>query len=282
MVSRAAAFHHDGIDFWYAEKGEGVAFVFQHGLGGDRRQPLELYAYQRGIRLLALDCRGHGKTRPLGDPGLLRFDVFADDLVALLDHLGIATCVIGGISMGAGVALNLTLRWPQRVTGLILVRPGWLAQPSPPNLACMAEVGQWIRDDGAVQGKQGFLASPLYAHMAAEAPYTAESLLAQFDEPRAADAWPRLLHLPRDAPNRDPAAWGRVAVPTLVLGNRVDFTHPFAYAETLAGAIPQAQLVEIPSKAVDREGHVTAARTQIAQFLRQFVRPGYSSSSARL
>jgi pimeloyl-ACP methyl ester carboxylesterase len=118
--------------------------------------------------------------------------------------------------------------------------------------------------------------------MAAEAPYTAESLLAQFDEPRAADAWPRLLHLPLDAPNLDPAAWRKVAVPTLVLGNRMDWTHPYAYAETLAGAIPQAQLVEIPSKATDREGHVAAARAQIAHFLRQFVRADYSSSSARL
>ena len=111
--------------------------------------------------------------------------------------------------MGAGVALNLTLRYPQRVKGLLLVRPAWLAQPYPPNLDCMVEVGQWIRDYGVVRGRAGFLASPLYLRLQQEAPYTASSLLAQFDEPRAADAWPRLLRLPGRCPQPRP---GRLAL----------------------------------------------------------------------
>jgi pimeloyl-ACP methyl ester carboxylesterase len=276
MASRAGSFPHQAIEFWYAEKGSqvgarqahGMAFVFQHGLGGDRRQPLELYAYHPSIHLLAMDCRGHGKTRPLGDPDMLRFDVFADDIVALLDHLAVDQFVAGGISMGAGVALNLALRYAARVAGLILVRPAWLAQPSPPNLDCMVEVGQWIRDHGVVEGRRGFLASPLYLRLAQAAPYTASSLLAQFDEPRAADAWPRLLHLPADAPNRDPAAWRQIVAPTLVLGNQMDPTHPFFYAKTLAAALPRAELVEVPSKSDDAKAHVAAARTHIDRFLR--------------
>jgi pimeloyl-ACP methyl ester carboxylesterase len=272
MPSRAAAFCRDGMNFWYAEKGEGFAFIFQHGLGGDRRQPLELYAYQKGIRLLAMDARGHGKTQPLGSPDRLRFDVLADDVAALLDHLSIETCVAGGISMGAGVALNLALRHPQRVAGLILVRPAWLAQPSPPNLHCMVEVGQWIRDYGVVQGRAGFLASPLYARMAQEAPYTAESLLAQFDEPRAADAWPRLLHMPADTPNRDPGEWRRVNAPAVVIGNHHDFTHPYPYAVSLAAGLPEAKLVEVPSKALDKDGHTAAVRREVGAFLRPFAR----------
>lgn len=281
MTSRAASFHYQGIDFWYAEKGadgSGVsgdqprlAFVFQHGLGGDRRQPMELYEHRAGVHLLAIDCRGHGKTQPLGDPELLRFDTFADDVLALLDHLGIAQFVAGGISMGAGVALNLTLRYPQRVKGLLLVRPAWLAQPCPPNLDCMAEVGQWIRDYGVAPGRARFLTSPLYLRLQQDAPYTASSLLAQFDEPRATDAWPRLLRLPADAPNRDPEAWRTVAVPTLILANHTDLTHPYAYAESLAAAIPNATLVEVPSKAVDQGGHVAAARAHIDNFLQSLM-----------
>ncbi len=131
----------------------------------------------------------------------------------------------------------------------------------------MVEVGQWIRDYGTTQGRAAFLTSPLYQRLQQEAPYTAASLLAQFDEPRAADAWPRLLHLPADAPNRDPDAWRTVALPTLILANHADLTHPFAYAETLAGAIRGAQLVEVPSKAVDPKAHIAAARTHIDRFL---------------
>ena len=274
MTSRAASFHHQGIDFWYAEKGAGdpgdrrrLAFVFQHGLGGDRRQPMELYEYREGVHLIAMDSRGHGKTQPLGDPDLLRFDTFADDAMALLDHLGVNEVVAGGISMGAGIALNLVLRYPRRVRGLLLVRPAWLAQPCPPNLDCMVEVGRWIRDFGPAEGRVHFLASPLYLRLQQEAPYTAGSLLAQFDEPRAADAWPRLLRLPADAPNGDPDAWRAVAVPTLILANHADLTHPYAYAETLAAAIPDANLVDVPSKAVDQEAHIAAARTHIDAFL---------------
>lgn len=274
MTSRAAGFRHQAIEFWYAEKGEGLAFVFQHGLGGDRRQPLELYAYRPGVHLIAMDCRGHGKTQPLGDPDMLRFDVFADDVVALLDHLDIAKFVAGGISMGAGVALNLALRHSQRVAGLILVRPAWLAQPSPPNLGGMVEVGQWIRDHGVAQGRQGFLASPLYLHLAQAAPYMAASLLAQFDEPRAADAWQRLLRLPADAPNRNPSEWRQIATPTLVVANHVDPAHPYEYAQTLAAAIPGAQLAEVPSKSVDQKAHIAAARAEVDGFLRQIVAAG--------
>jgi len=281
MASRAAGFHHQGIDFWYAEKGaedraipggqRRLAFVFQHGLGGDRRQPMELYEHREDVHMIAMDCRGHGKTQPLGDPDLLRFDTFADDIVALLDHLDVGEFAAGGISMGAGVALNLALRYSQRVRGLLLVRPAWLAEPCPPNLDCMVEVGQWIRDHGTDRGRDGFLASPLYLRLQQEAPYTADSLLAQFDEPRAAGAWPRLLRLPADAPNRDPAAWRTVTVPTLVLANRTDLTHPYDYAETLAAAIPNAKLVEVPSKAVDQPAHIAAARMRIDDFLQSLV-----------
>ena len=278
MASRATGFRHQGIDFWYAEKGAGdagdqqrLAFVFQHGLGGDRRQPMELYEHREGVHLVTMDCRGHGKTQPLGEPDLLRFDTFADDVVALLDHLDIGEFVAGGISMGAGVALNLALRYPQRVKGLLLVRPAWLAQPYPPNLDCMVAVGQWIRDYGVVQGRDGFLASPLYLRLQQEAPYTANSLLAQFDEPRAADAWPRLLRLPADAPNCSPADWRALGVPTLVLANHSDLTHPYEYAERLAGAIPGANLVEVPSKAVNQPAHIAAARTHIDRFLQSLM-----------
>ena len=270
MTSRAAGWDHAGIRFWYVDKGgEGAAtaFVFQHGLGGDRRGPLELYAHRPDVRLIALDCRGHGKTLPLGDPDLLRFDVFADDIVALLDHLGIERFVAGGISMGAGVALNLALRYGDRVRGLLLVRPAWLAQPSPPNLDGMVCVGRHIEQYGVQEGRARFVASDLYRRLREEAPYTAETLLAQFDEPRAADAWPRLLRLPADAPNRDPAAWAQIAAPALVLANHADPVHPYAYAETLAAAIPHARLVEVPSKALDKRAHIAAARAEIGRFL---------------
>src|SRR5207244_2936176 len=119
-VPLISSFYRDGLNFHYREAGDGLPFVFQHGLGGDVSQPFGLFRPPPGFRLLAFDCRGHGETRPLGDPEKVGIAPIADDLLALLDHLRIGRAVIGGISMGAAVALNFTLRYPQRVAGLVL------------------------------------------------------------------------------------------------------------------------------------------------------------------
>jgi len=54
-------FHHDGLKFHYRETGSGIPFVFQHGLGADLNQPLDLFRPPPGFRVLAFDCRAHGK-----------------------------------------------------------------------------------------------------------------------------------------------------------------------------------------------------------------------------
>src|SRR5437879_2117383 len=103
------AFRVGGVTFRYVDVGAGVPFVFQHGIGGDTRQPIGLFSPPDGVRLLSLDARAHGATLPLGDPDYLTFDTFGDDVVALLDHLGLPSAIVGGISMGAGVALNVAV-----------------------------------------------------------------------------------------------------------------------------------------------------------------------------
>ncbi len=59
-----------------------------------------------------MDCRGHGRTVPLGNRHFLRFNSFSNDIINLLDHLNLPKVVMGGISMGAGIALNFAVRYP--------------------------------------------------------------------------------------------------------------------------------------------------------------------------
>ena len=115
------AFERSGLAFYYLDEGDpsGRPFVFQHGLGGDVSQPAGAFPPPSGIRLLSLDCRGQGGTRPLGPVDKLFFSSFADDVAALMDHLVLQRAVVGGISMGAGVALNLASRCPKRAAGLV-------------------------------------------------------------------------------------------------------------------------------------------------------------------
>ena len=67
----------------------------------------------------------------------LTIATLADDLIGLLDHLGIEQAVIGGISLGAAVAVNVALRYPERVLGLVLSRPAWIDGPLPENVALL-------------------------------------------------------------------------------------------------------------------------------------------------
>ena len=197
----------------------------------------------------------------------LRIDAFADDLAALLDHLNLARAIVGGISLGAAVALNFGLRYPDRVSGLILSRPAWLDEPFPENTHVYPKIARLICDHGAIEGREQFLRTPEYQSVRQQSEDAARSLVSQFESPRAEDAVARLERIPHDSPCRDRESWSTIRVPTLVLGNRLDPIHPYEYASQLAGAIPQARLVELTPKSISVEKHGDDVRNAIREFL---------------
>lgn len=262
-------FEHDGLTFHYRDQGQGLPFVFQHGLGGDTNQTFGLFSPPPGIRLLTLDCRRHGQTRPLGGAEKLSFTTFAEDVRALLDHLGLPSAVIGGVSMGAGISLNLALRFPERVQGLVLSRPAWLDRPLPENMVVFPFIAGLIRQYGTRQGLELFKQSEAYLEIARQSPDSASSLVGQFEHPRAEETVAKLERLPHDAPNLDRGDWVGIAVPTLVLVTRQDPIHPFEYGETLARSIPGAVLTEVTAKSVSLERHTAAVQVAIQAFLQE-------------
>lgn len=259
-------FDHDGLRFHYREAGSGVPFVFQHGLGGDVSQPFGLFPPPPGVRLLAFDCRAHGETRPLGDPEKIGIAPFAEDLAAFLDHLGISRAVIGGISMGAALAVRFALRRPARVQGLVLSRPAWLEGPLPAR-PLYAQMARLIREDGARRGLELFKQSPEYADILRQSPDAAQSLALQFEHPRAEETVVKFERIPADAPTSDLRDLARIAVPTLVLANRQDPIHPFEFGEALARAIPGATFREIAPKSVSLVRHALDVQAAIKDFL---------------
>ncbi len=260
-------FNADSITFHYLDVGQGRPFVFQHGTGGDVHQTQDLFVPPLPFRLLTLDCRGHGETRPVGDPASLSFSLFANDLIALLDTLHLQQTVVGGISMGAGVALNVALRYPQRVQALVLVRPAWLDEPLPAHLQVYPRIAKLIRDVGAAQASEAFKRSEEYLELQRTFPVTAASLLGQLTRERAEETVDILERLPADAPNRNPQDWTHISVPTLVLVNADDPLHPFHYGEVLADAIPGATLKQITSKAIDARQHARDIQHATQHFL---------------
>jgi len=262
-------FQHDGIQFHYRDEGAGTPFFFQHGLGADLSQPFSLCQPPKGIRLIGFDARAHGQTRPVGPEEKICLGAFADDLRALMDHLHVKQAIVGGISMGAAITLNFTLRHPERVLGLVQSRPAWLDTPNPWNVTMFSLITRLAREHGRVNGKDAFLQTQEYAETLAKWPDVAASLAAQFDNPVVETTAFKFERIIRDAPCRDRAEWKNIRVPALILANRFDPIHPYEYAVEMHRLIPGAEFQEITAKSVSLEQHNADVQQHLGGFLKR-------------
>jgi pimeloyl-ACP methyl ester carboxylesterase len=264
-------FERGAIGFYYHDTGSDLPFVFQHGLGGDLSQPTGIYRPVSGVRLISCDMRGHGQTRPLGAPENLTIAVLADDLVALLDHLRVERAVVGGISLGSAIAVNTALRYPNRVVALVLSRPAWIEKPLASNVRIYTTIAHFIRTLGAIEGLRQYRESADLREIKRVSPDCAQSLIRQFEEPRAEECVARLERLPSDTPCTARAQYESIRVPALVLGNRQDPIHPWELAGTLARLLPRAVLREITPKSVSLESHAADVQEALNEFLTTFL-----------
>ncbi len=104
----------NGIPLWYATTGHGPPVVLLHGgLANANYWGNQVAALRPNHTVIVMDSRGHGRssrdTRPFG------YDLMADDVVALLDHLGLRRADIVGWSDGAIIGLDLAMRHSDRV-----------------------------------------------------------------------------------------------------------------------------------------------------------------------
>lgn len=114
-------FDGDGTRLFAVEDGAGPPVIMAHGGLVNHLAGIRLIApLASRFRIVAPDLRASGKS---WDAGPLTWDRLADDVAALLDHLGVHRAVVGGVSSGSGVALRFALRYPDRVAGLLLVTP---------------------------------------------------------------------------------------------------------------------------------------------------------------
>ena len=100
--------------------GSGMPLVLGHGflMDGDMFD-LQVEALSDRHRVITWDQRGHGRTVSTAEA--FSYWDSADDLAALLDHLGVERAVIGGMSQGGFVALRFALRYPARTAALVLI-----------------------------------------------------------------------------------------------------------------------------------------------------------------
>ena len=244
-------------------RGEGLPVVFQHGLTANIEQTAALLQDMPGIHLVSIDCPGHGKSK-LSAGYQPSFHNYADEVVGLMDRQGIAKAVFGGISMGSGISINIALRYPHRVLGLILVRPAWLDRVNPENLQVLLTAAKFM---GKTGGKEEFRSMQDFLDI--EPPAAAQSVLGVFSP----DQQPGLAQVIRamvgDRPFSKMEQLGEIDVPTLVIGNDQDPLHPYAMAEKIQQTIPGSVLRKVTSRYIADPLHTTQVRKSIQEFLKE-------------
>ncbi|MGS2615975.1 alpha/beta fold hydrolase [Micromonospora sp. LZ34] len=151
----------NGLRLWYESHGTGRPLVLLHGGYGAVEMFAEILpALAERRRVIGVDLQGHGRTADVDRP--LRYESLADDVAALLGHLGLAEADLLGYSLGGGMALRTAIQHPALVRRLVVVsapcrRQGWF----PEVLAAMAE-----QDEQVGERMRGTPPHLLYARIA--------------------------------------------------------------------------------------------------------------------
>lgn len=259
-----------GLVYQKIDAGSGsTPFLFQHGMGGDANQPLGYIGDAPPSPVISLNARGHAPSSDI-DPASATFDAFADDVIALADQLELARFVVGGISLGAGTALNLAIRYLDRVTALLLCRPAWLDRPQAEfNRHAYTEIADLLERYPPETAAARYPQTRTYLTVCDISPAAAASLLGQLTRPRAAQNAVILRAFPGSSPTSSIDTWRAVEVPTLVIGHHDDPFHPYDIAEAHADTIPSATLRTVPSKDADPARFAAGIQIALHDFLRQ-------------
>jgi pimeloyl-ACP methyl ester carboxylesterase len=238
------SFEVEGLHIHYEDYGSGPnVLVFMHGILLDSQMNRRLAAnlVTAGNRVILLDLPGHGLSDKPRHASAHRMDSYAHYVIALLDELGIEEAVIGGVSLGANVSLQVAAQAPERVRGLLVEMP----------------VLEWAVPGAALVFLPMLLgvhyAAPLaraVAWLARRLPRTTigpvDSVVGTLSlDPEETTA---VLHGMLAGPIT-PTYEERhaIAAPALVIGHKIDFIHPFTDADHLARQLPRARLVEARS-----------------------------------
>jgi len=203
--------------------------LFLHGVGGTHRHWGKQIQAIRDATLVALDLPGHGRSKSKGRQSI---EGYADSVAEFMAALDLEGPIVVGHSMGGAIALDLALRYGDRVGGLVLVGTG-------ARLRVMPSLLEGLR--GEYESTVGLLSRYAYGPLASEEVVRLgrEEMLANGPEVLLGD----LLACDRfDVMGR----LGEVWLPTLVICGEEDQLTPLKYSQFLADHIPGARLVTIP------------------------------------
>jgi pimeloyl-ACP methyl ester carboxylesterase len=230
-----------GVDLAVSESGRGGAFFWGHGFASSTAQEsngslLDFNTLAVHHRVVRWDARGHGESEGGVDPAGYRWGNLALDLLELADALGVQQFVVGGVSMGAAVALHAAVHDPARIAGLVLVLPPTAYETRAAQSADYTAGADLVERAGIESYVDHVNAQPM------------PEILRAFPAGFRFTAAVRAACLPaalRGAAASDlpvPATVRAVRAPAVVLAWDTDPGHPLSTARQLAELLPDAEL----------------------------------------
>lgn len=266
---RVDRFRHGDFELVYETHGEGPrVLVFIHGLLLDSslNRGLAQALAADGNRVVLLELLGHGRSDRPRRAVEHRMDVYAEQAVALLDHLGVEQAVMGGVSLGANVTLHAAAASPERIRGMLIEMPvlEWAA-PVAGALFIPMLLGVHFARPLIQLLTRGARALPRTGY----GPVDSFINSASMDPDEIASVLHGLLIGPTAPPVR---VRRQLDQPTLIIGHQRDYLHPFSDASNLAGQLPDARLVEARS-VLELRLRPTRLTAEINAFLHEVWQP---------
>jgi len=223
-------FDSNGIKINFQQRGSGDPVVLVHGFASRAEHNwiatgwFDLLAPQ--YRVIALDCRGHGLSAKPHEAAAYEGTAMEDDVIRLMDHLGLGRVLLQGYSMGARIALGLLARHPERFRAVVLGGIGAGVAGNEP-----------IRRSG--------IANALLAPDVSAIREPTQRLFRQFAELNRNDLQALAACIGSERAQVDPAALARNPVPTLIIIGGKD---------EIVGSAPELQKSIANSRLVEIEG----------------------------
>ena len=223
----------NGLRIHYEEYGQGEPLLLLMGLGAPgRKWAPHIAAYEKHFHVIAPDNRGAGQSdKPVAYSYTIQ--EMAEDMVALMDELGIEKAHVNGISMGGAIAQHLAVYYPERVKSLILTNTfPWCCTSNRRAIELLRETCGQLDPVTATRLCQWMIFAIPFQNERED--YMLECEYADLNEP-----YPILDFDIRDR-------LGEIKAPALVVGGDRDLLIPAWVTREMAGAIPGARLYMAP------------------------------------